>query len=626
MSELSVVHNTNIAAASLALQSGDTLKAVALFSKAIKASPSSAVLDVRAQLLVKLGRTDEALNDAMEMVKLDPKKAVVTLSFLLVFRAIPYTPLPKGYLRAASIFNKKKMIEPAFKICKIGVAKIDAGDEDRKALETLYIALAGKLGITLKRQKKENVSPPASKKSKIQELESNTIAISVPIAPSDSSDGLIVAPLPPPLPSFIHNFGTHSIPFEIIQEIFKYIPLKEITKCLRVSTQIRAMLSNNKFLWRDIDVSKHSHKVTDATIASLMLRGRDQVHSIILKDCSKLTKTGLKSIQLSKSKLSCFELTFNRKAIPEAIVVAIRASSGESIKRINLSGTSLTDEAFGLLLEKCRVLEELVVSECVNLTDNAMNTAIKTVMVQKQQQQDQKEALPPVFSLKLLDVSGNTKLSDKLVSNVARCFPLLESINLAKLEITTNRSLEAIALYCKNLTSLDATGVTFSYIPGGNTLNNTLLLIAKECANLKSIRIAACKFLEDNAVNALTALCPNLEVIGIDLFLKAQSELNYLEVLDVNSISTITDKSMELLSVYGKRKLKELNVSGCGITGAGVLVFAKAKREAMDDVDSGKEVLGLEVWNMDRCSGVANATIVAVRHMFPQCRVTANLQ
>ncbi|KAI9339338.1 hypothetical protein BDR26DRAFT_919081 [Obelidium mucronatum] len=580
--------------------------------------------------------------------------------------AVKLSPeLAIGYLRAATIFKKKNMSEPAFKICRIGLSKIDTKDEDRKALETLYMDLASKLGITLKRAKrKENISPPSSKRGKIEKDPLPNVDGTV--AATDDPIETEVQTLPPPLPSIIHNFGTHSIPFEIIQEIFEYLPLKEITKCLRLSSQIRAMLSNNKFLWRDLDVSRHWSKVTDVTIASLLMRGRDQVRSIVLQNCSKVTKTGLKAIANSRSQLSLFELTFNRKVVPESIVSAIRSGSTESIRRLNLSGTGITDDCLAVLLEKCRTLEELVVSECAQLTDGALGPVIKTLLAHKQQLNDQPHGVKagPIFSLKLLDLSGNTKLSDKLVCNAARCFPLLVSINLAKLEMATQRSLEAIALHCKNLESIDATGLTFNFIPqGGNTLSNSLLLIAKECTGLKSIRIAACKFVEDIAVNALTALCPNLEVIefptsanitnaslvkigtrckflkrlnlsfcpqisdaGMVQFLQLQTEMNCLSSLDVSSNSRITDKTMESLKVYGYRKLQELNVSGCGVSGAGVLAFANAKREAQaQGLKDGIDAFGMDVWNMDRCSGVGNSAVASIRQMLPKCKVTANL-
>ncbi|KAJ3294871.1 Protein fantom [Rhizoclosmatium sp. JEL0117] len=538
----------DIAAATLALENGDGTRAATLLTKAIAVAPSAALFDLRAAVFAKLGNTDAALRDANSVVQLDPHS-------------------PVGYLRAARIFRKKGLNDAAFKICRIGVSKIRSNDPDRKALEGVYLDVAGKLGISLKRQKKENAAPSGQKQPLSKPQNGGDPGV---VAPTETE----VIPLPPPLPTIIHNFGSHSIPFEIIQAIFELLPLKEITKCLRLSSSIRAMLSNNKFLWRDLDLSKYSHKVTDTTITSLMLRGRDQIRTIVLKDCSKVTKAGIRAVSNSKSKLSCFEFTFNRKVASELLVAAVRAYSGDSIRRVNLSGTSISDEGIGLLLDKCSGLEEMSLSECPSLTDASLNTTLRLVLSHKQQQlqSDEPTAVSiPLYSLKSLDVSNNPNLSDKLGGNVARCFPSLTTIVLDKLPLMTNRTLEALALHCKQMESVSATGITFNYIQGGeggNTWNTSMLLMAKECKNLKAIRIGSCKFVEDAGLDALTALCHNLEVL----------ELNKLINLDISANPRITDKTMEALCVYGKG-LVELNMSGCGLTGASILQFAKMKSE-----------------------------------------------
>ncbi|KAJ3075484.1 hypothetical protein HDU98_007982 [Podochytrium sp. JEL0797] len=626
----------DIAAGSLALQRGDFVRSLSLFSKAIAVTPTPALLDIRALIYTKMGRIDEALNDANSIVRASPGIAVVSLL------------LRMGYLRVATIFRKRDMTEAAFKICRIGVGKIKPDDPDRKALEGVYKDLAAKLGITLKRQQKKIVPPVVPRQNKIG-LESQAEP-----APTEL-DEPAVAPLPPPLPTIVHNFGTHSIPFEIIQHIFELLPLKDITKCLRLSSPIRAMLSNNKFLWRDLNLSKYANKVTDATIQSLMLRGRDQVRSVVLHDCTKVTKTGLRAISNSKSKLHTFELAFNRKATPESIVVTVRASSGDSIRRINVSGTGINDEGLGLLLEKCRGLEELVLSECTQLTDAALDSVIKSVMSHKQLQATARTTPTPAFFLKLLDVSGNTQLSDKFGCNAARCFPNLESVNFSKLELVTNRSLESIALHCKTMLHIDATSVSFTSVQaGGNTLNTSMLLLAKECKGIKSVRIGACKFVSDAAINTLTALCRDLEVLefpksanltdaalqkiglrcksltklnlsfcpqisdtGIETFMKTQTESNQLVCVDFSNNQRVTDKTMHLLCTYGKNVV-ELNVSGCNLTGEGVLAFAKMK------ATKGRGA-PLAVLNIDRCANVGNATVTAVRAMLPRSRVMANL-
>ncbi|ORY51424.1 RNI-like protein [Rhizoclosmatium globosum] len=625
----------DIAAATLALENGDGTRAATLLTKAIAVAPSAALFDLRAAVFAKLGNTDAALRDANSVVQLDPHSSV-------------------GYLRAARIFRKKGLNDAAFKICRIGVSKIRSNDPDRKALEAVYLDVAGKLGISLKRQKKENAAPSGQK----QPLSKPQNGGDPGGAPTETE----VIPLPPPLPTIIHNFGSHSIPFEIIQAIFELLPLKEITKCLRLSSSIRAMLSNNKFLWRDLDLSKYSHKVTDTTITSLMLRGRDQIRTIVLKDCSKVTKAGIRAVSNSKSKLSCFEFTFNRKVASELLVAAVRAYSGESIRRVNLSGTGISDEGIGLLLDKCSGLEELSLSECPSLTDASLNTTLRLVLSHKQQQlqSDEPTAVSiPLYSLKSLDVSNNPNLSDKLGGNVARCFSSLTTIVLDKLPLMTNRTLEALALHCKQMESVSATGITFNYIQGGeggNTWNTSMLLMAKECKNLKAIRIGSCKFVEDAGLDALTALCHNLEVLefpksanitdrslarigtrckllthltvsmcpnltdtGIINFLQRQTELNKLTNLDISANPRITDKTMEALCVYGKG-LVELNMSGCGLTGASILQFAKMKSEV--GKAGGKK---LAVWNLDRCSGVGNETVVTVRGLLPRARITANL-
>ncbi|KAJ3392242.1 Dynein regulatory complex subunit 6 [Chytriomyces hyalinus] len=653
------MYERDVEAGTIALSHGDSVRALGLFNKALAAEPDRiSLLDVRALILTKMGRVDEALSDANKMCQVDPKCAM-------------------GYLRAARIFKKKGLMDAAFKMLKIGNLRVDASDPDRKALETMYIQCAAVLGVTLKRKKPVDPAlptPPSLNPNSTTETK-------------DSSTETLL-PLPEAVPATeIHNFGTHSIPFEVIQTIFEYLPLQEITRCLRLNTTLRAMLSNNKSLWRDLNLKWFSHRISDTSIASLMIRGRDQVKSIQI-DCiapkNKVTKAALRAIQSSRSRLETLEFTHTKKVAADILVATVRMHSWETIRRVNFSGTEMTNDAVGKLFEKCRHLQELELAECTQITDSALDSVLKIVGANRSafvSSQAELVDLPassaaagaapriPLFHLKILNVAGCIRLTDGFIHTAARCFPLMETINISKLTRVTHRALESLGQHCKNLKGIDASDIQFTYTQDDqrrNTLDTSMLLLAKECKGLTNVRIASCKFVNDMTVQLLTALCPQLESLefpksanitnaalpkignrcklltrmnlstcpqityeGLERLFTLATVSNEIKFLDLSmNPLAVNDKTLLLLSRFGLA-LEELNISGCDVTGAGVLAFAEAKVardvQKMGQRKGGSAVGQLRVLNLDQCARVGNDAVVHVRKLMPYARVSANL-
>ncbi|KAJ3115161.1 Transcription factor COE1 [Physocladia obscura] len=671
----------DIEAGTLALQTGDTTRALALFTKAINATGSTLVaaaataphlLDVRAIILLRLGRADDALVDANAIVKANPSIAM-------------------GYLRAAKIFVKRDMPEPAFKILKLALQKVPAQDLDKKKLELLFIELAEKLNIKVKRLKKEGIANPSlavtvsiipkPPLSQIQSDQKDTQQQMLPI----KSDQVVATTV-----KQIRNFGPYSIPFEVINLIFKFLTLPELTKCLRLSSTIRAMLSNNKFLWSSIDLSRHAHKVTDTSVTSLMSRGRDKITNLILCNCHKITKQGMRAITTSRSAFSCFEITQNRK-IPAALFYgssggALRQSVlAQTLRRVNFSGTNIEDDVVASLIDQSnKVLEELVIADCSSLSDSFLDRILKRKLKQAGSvpsavKREEKPNIPIIlvdskdtkkgdsetgFALKLLDISGNVQFSNRLVKNAARCFPGIETLALGGLERVTHEAIETVATYCKHLMHMDATGLSFNYLDAQNggpqsTLLVAIITLAKECRQLKSVKIAACKFVNDDAINALTALCRDLEILefpksanitnaslakigarcknltqlnvsscpnlsdeGIIQLLMHQGADNALANVDFSNLPRITDSTMNALGRYACG-LREINVTGCaGLTGSGVINYARAKKEweKNEEVETHAVEKRLEVFCMAKCGNVGNDAVNTVRALFPRAR------
>ncbi|KAJ3234864.1 Dynein regulatory complex subunit 6 [Chytriomyces hyalinus] len=653
------MYERDVEAGTIALSHGDSVRALGLFNKALAAEPDRiSLLDVRALILTKMGRVDEALSDANKMCQVDPKCAM-------------------GYLRAARIFKKKGLMDAAFKMLKIGNVRVDTSDPDRQTLETMYIQCAAVLGVTLKRKKPADPGLPTT-----PALNSTSTTET-----KDTSTDQPLLPLPAAVSATqIHNFGTHSIPFEVIQTIFEYLPLPEITRCLRLNATLRAMLSNNKSLWRDLNLQRFSHRLSDTSIASLMIRGRDQVKSIQI-DCSapknRVTKAALRAIQSSRSKLETLEFTSTKKVPADVLVATVRIHSWESIRRLNFSGTEMTNDAVGKLFEKCRHLQELELAECTQITDAALDSILKIVganrsaFVLPQAALVDPAACPapagaariPLFHLKILNVAGCIRLTDAFIQTAARCFPLIETINISKLTRVTHRALESLGQHCKNLKGIDASDIQFTYTQDDqrrNTLDTSMLLLAKECKGLTHVRIASCKFVNDMTIQLLTALCPQLESLefpksanitnaaltkignrcklltrmnlstcpqityeGLERLFTLATASNEITVLDLsmNPIA-VNDKTLLLLSRFGLA-LEELNISGCDVTGAGILAFAEAK-VARDNQIIGKRkgistVGRLRVLNLDQCARVGNDAVAHVRKLMPYARVSANL-
>lgn len=176
-----------------------------------------------------------------------------------------------------------------------------------------------------------------------------------------------------------------------------------------------------------------------------------------------------------------------------------------------------------------------------------------------------KDIVTKVPDIESLNLSGCLIVCDSTISHTFSSDVLtLKVLNLSLCKSITDRSLEKIAQYLKNLEILELGGC--SYIT-----NVGMLLIALGLKKLKNLNLRSCPHISDTGIGHLCGLDPECNKLE-----SQPAPGNFeLECLGLQDCQKLTDKALKHIC-SGMAHIKSINLSFCGnITDLGLKFLAK---------------------------------------------------
>ena len=178
-----------------------------------------------------------------------------------------------------------------------------------------------------------------------------------------------------------------------------------------------------------------------------------------------------------------------------------------------------------------------------------------------------RDVITKVQNIESLNLSGCFSVNDVSITHALTCeFPTLTVLNLSLCKLITDRSLEKIAQYLKNLEVLELGGCS-------NVTNIGMILISMGLKRLKVLNLRSCRHISDSGIGHLCGLYTKNQLSDSEL---SESPGNFeLEHLVLQDCQKLTDKSLEYVS-SGLLQLKSVNLSFCGnVTDSGIKYLSK---------------------------------------------------
>jgi F-box and leucine-rich repeat protein GRR1 len=268
------------------------------------------------------------------------------------------------------------------------------------------------------------------------------------------------------------------------------------------------------------------------------------------------------------------------------------------IKRINLTPLSKQIHDIHIItLNACSRLERITLAGCSNLTNVGLCALIN----------DNDGSIGN--ELISIDLSDVNLITDQTILKVASCCPNLQGLNLCMsqeqqlitdisiIELSKQcKNLKRVSFYCKSLFIVTETKlITYQQIKLNNCTKITeksAINLAIHCPKLVEVDFMNCD-INDEAIHAIFNNCKDLRELRLSqseitnttriteyALTKATIPPNFtqLRMVDFTAITTVTDKSIEIL-VNSAPKIKSLVLNKCSrITDDGVLSICKLGR------------------------------------------------
>ncbi|CAB82288.1 putative protein [Arabidopsis thaliana] len=269
--------------------------------------------------------------------------------------------------------------------------------------------------------------------------------------------------------------------------------------------------------------------------------------------CQNLTHRGLTSLLSGAGYLQRLDLSHCSSVISLDFASSLKKVS--ALQSIRLDGCSVTPDGLKAIGTLCNSLKEVSLSKCVSVTDEEAFWLI-----------GQKCRL-----LEELDLTDN-EIDDEGLKSISSCLSL-SSLKLGICLNITDKGLSYIGMGCSNLRELDlyrSVGIT----------DVGISTIAQGCIHLETINISYCQDITDKSLVSLSKCsllqtfesrgCPNITSQGLAAI---AVRCKRLAKVDLKKCPSINDAGLLALAHFSQN-LKQINVSDTAVTEVGLLSLA----------------------------------------------------
>lgn len=351
------------------------------------------------------------------------------------------------------------------------------------------------------------------------------------------------------------------MPQEIAMHIIEFLRPREIVRCSVVSKAWHRMCFDGQ-LWKNLDTTEYYQDIPAASLTKIMTRAGPFMRDLNLRGCAQMPeswgKDGLHITEVCKN-LEYFSLEgcrIDRQSVhyfllknPRLVhinfcgmkglsntALRIIAQSCQQLEHLNISWCQgvdtrgllrvvqscpqlkdlrageikgFDDKAFLTELYNRNTLERLVLSHCIDLDDEGLQTLFQGNDPEVDPLTG--HAVVPPRNLRHLDLSRCAQLTDNGVKCLANNVPKLCGLQLSHCEELTDNAVPGIFESVPLLTHLDIEELD-------HLSNASLETLAKSpCASrLQHLNISSCENLGDAGMLQIIKACPQLQTVFMD--------------------------------------------------------------------------------------------------------------
>jgi hypothetical protein len=275
----------------------------------------------------------------------------------------------------------------------------------------------------------------------------------------------------------------------------------------------------------------------------------DRFIKLIVQYCTNLTRLVLKSYMVT---YNCFT------PLPVNLTQLVN---------LNMRNSSINDYCLTYVLNDCVSLEKLNISKCNFIKGLFVENLYRDLVNLKSLHMDYCENFAEAQLISFLDRNGKyltreflclgvklrtEKFGKAVARNLTNCPVLSVQLNASVGVLVSSLELQNL----QNLVDLD--------LSESKVHNNEISQIMHNCLKLERLKLCNMAMLGDEAFTALPIQC-------------------CLSLLHLNNLSKLTDLSLEKISRFVGRSLRELDVRGCvGVTSRGLVKFFRQCKKLVD--------------------------------------------
>ena len=314
-----------------------------------------------------------------------------------------------------------------------------------------------------------------------------------------------------------------------------------------------------------------------------------KAHHLSFAHNNRITAKSLVPLLQRCSSLQTLDLTECYEVSEDALIIAI-ATGGSKLTTLNLHGcTIVTDRALDCIAHSCPELRELCCAYNFSITDAGVKVlaqrctrleALDLTVCSNISNEGVDALAEHCSTLRHLDLTNCSRVTDCAVRNLAAKCAALRSLILCFCSKITNSTLQAIAHTQPQMRVLNFNGCR-------KLTDRGVVELVEHCCELTLLDLPYCTKITDQSVRAVAEHCTNIQHLNVSNCLYITNEAVMLLAqrcpqlcsLKLSYCSELTDEAVQELAERCVH-LQWLDISGCGqITDASLMALRERSRE-----------------------------------------------
>ncbi|XP_063783067.1 F-box and leucine-rich repeat protein 13 isoform X2 [Pseudophryne corroboree] len=334
------------------------------------------------------------------------------------------------------------------------------------------------------------------------------------------------------------------LPQRAVLKIFGFMDLIDLARSSQVCRSWK-IIAQNSSLWNSIDFSSVRHRIQDKFVINVLRKCRPFVIRLNLRRCSSLHWSTFKGIGECRN-LQDLNVSECQTLNDEAMRVICEGCP--ALLYLNLSHTDITNTTLRVMSRYLLNLQYLSLAYSKKFTDKGLQYLGSGKGCHK---------------IIYLDVSGCSQISVDGFKYIGSGCSSLQHLKINDMFTLTDNCIITLLEKCQNIVSVS--------LLGSPHLSDAAFKVLAQERKLVKIRMEGNNRITDASIKAISRSCPSLNHIYIadcqkitDISLKAISSLKNITVFNVADCIRISDPGVrQVLEGPSGIKIRELNLTNC---------------------------------------------------------------